>query len=229
MTNSVQRVEVRTGRYADSVTLMEISRRLSATSGVTNAQVAMATELNLEVLRGLGFVVPDGLAANDLVVAVLAADEAALSAGFDAATAALAERGSRGPGGADVGLGGSVPPRTLGSAIRRGGGNLAVVSVPGAYASVEALDGVEAGASVMLFSDNVSLAQEVLLKEAAAAADVLVMGPDCGTAAIGGVAFGFANVVRPGTVGLVAASGTGAQQVMCLLDAAGLGVMPGWG
>jgi len=50
------------------------------------------------------------------------------------------------------------------------------------------------------------------------------MGPDCGTAVIGGVGLGFANVVRPGPVGLVAASGTGAQQVMSLLAWAGVGV-----
>src|SRR2546423_14413509 len=76
----------------------------------------------------------------------------------------------------------------------------------------------------MLFSDNVPVAQEVLLKERAAERGLLVMGPDCGTAVIGGVGLGFANVVRPGPVGLVAASGTGAQQVMSLLDAAGVGV-----
>ena len=87
----------------------------------------------------------------------------------------------------------------------------------------EAFDAIASGMSVMLFSDNVSVEDEVRLKDAAAAADVLVMGPDCGTAHVGGVALGFANVVRPGSVGLVAASGTGAQQVMCLLDAAGVG------
>jgi succinyl-CoA synthetase alpha subunit len=88
----------------------------------------------------------------------------------------------------------------------------------------ETLDAIEAGVSVMLFSDNVSLEDEIRLKDTAAAAGVLVMGPDCGTALVGGVALGFANVVSAGEVGLVAASGTGAQQVMCLLDAAGVGV-----
>ena len=98
------------------------------------------------------------------------------------------------------------------------------MSVPGAHAVVEALDAIAAGVSVMVFSDNVPVEDEVALKDAAARAGVLVMGPDCGTAVVGGVALGFANVVRPGPVGIVAASGTGAQQVMALLDAAGVGV-----
>jgi FdrA protein len=50
------------------------------------------------------------------------------------------------------------------------------------------------------------------------------MGPDCGTAVVAGIGLGFANAVRPGPVGLVAASGTGAQQVMSLLDDAGVGI-----
>ncbi|MEU8385312.1 FdrA family protein, partial [Streptosporangium sp. NPDC048865] len=101
---------------------------------------------------------------------------------------------------------------------------LALVSVPGPYAFAEALDAVEAGLSVMIFSDNVPVGQEVLLKRRAAERGVLVMGPDCGTAVVGGAGLGFANVLRPGPVGLVAASGTGAQQVSCLLDLAGVGV-----
>ena len=117
-----------------------------------------------------------------------------------------------------------MAPRTLGSAAARSGATLAVISVPGQHAVTEAFDAIASGLSVMLFSDNVSVDDEVRLKDAAAAADVLVMGPDCGTAHVAGVALGFANVVRPGSVGIVAASGTGAQQVMCLLDAAGVGV-----
>ena len=96
--------------------------------------------------------------------------------------------------------------------------------MPGQHATVEAFDAIHRGVSVMLFSDNVPVEDEIRLKDAAAANDVLVMGPDCGTAVVGGVALGFANAVRPGSVGIVAASGTGAQQVMCLLDAAGVGM-----
>jgi FdrA protein len=86
------------------------------------------------------------------------------------------------------------------------------------------MDALDAGCSVMVFSDNVPLEQEVRLKEEAARRGLLVMGPDCGTAVVSGVGLGFANVVRPGPVGLVAASGTGAQQLMSLLDGSGVGV-----
>jgi FdrA protein len=97
------------------------------------------------------------------------------------------------------------------------------VSVPGESAFVEAMDAVDAGCDVMVFSDNVPVEQEVALKRAADRAGVLVMGPDCGTAMVAGLGLGFANAVRPGPVGIVAASGTGCQQVMSLLDSAGVG------
>ena len=105
-----------------------------------------------------------------------------------------------------------------------GGPRLALVSVPGQHAFVEAMDALEAGLDVLVFSDNVPLEQEVRLKAEAGRRDLLVMGPDCGTAVVSGVGLGFANVVRPGPVSLVAASGTGAQQLLALLDAAGVGV-----
>jgi len=99
-----------------------------------------------------------------------------------------------------------------------------LISVPGPHAFTEAMDALTAGANVMLYSDNVPVEQELALKEEGRRRGLLVMGPDCGTAAVGGVGLGFANVVRPGPVGLVAASGTGSQQLMCLLDGAGVGV-----
>ncbi len=110
------------------------------------------------------------------------------------------------------------------AAARAAGPGLALISVPGRHAFTEAVDALEAGCDVMIFSDNVPVEQEIALKEMAARAGRLVMGPDCGTAVVGGVGLGFAHTLRPGPVGLVAASGTGAQQVLCLLDTAGAGV-----
>ncbi|GGL29826.1 FdrA family protein [Phycicoccus endophyticus] len=213
-------VELRPGAYHDSVSLLQVSRVVAGAAGVEAAQVAMATELNVEVLTGMGFLVPPDAGPNDLVVALRAADDAGLGAGLAALEDALRGLSTT----ASRTTGEEVPPATLGSAVRRAGAGLALVSVPGPHAVTEAYDAVAAGASVMLYSDNVPVEDEVALKDAAAAADVLVMGPDCGTALVGGVALGFADVVRPGPVGIVAASGTGAQQVMCLLDAAGVGV-----
>lgn len=216
---STTHVDLRRGAYHDSVTLLQVSRTVADVVGVEAAQVAMTTELNVEVLTGMGFEIPEAAGPNDLVVAIRAVDEDAVAAGLAAAAAALSAKSA--PSG---GFGDAPAPRTTSGAVRAGGAEIALISVPGRYAATEAHDAISAGASVMLFSDNVPVEDEVRLKDAAAAADVLVMGPDCGTAVIGGVALGFANVVKAGPIGMVAASGTGAQQVMCLLDAAGVGI-----
>ncbi|MFC4531804.1 FdrA family protein [Sphaerisporangium dianthi] len=220
MTTSTDRVEVRAGQYHDSVSLMRVSQAVGSRPGVTVAVVAMATELNVELARDAGFAVP-GAGPADLLVAVRAESPAALeeaAAELDRQFAALAK------GGASADSGGEIAPRTTRAAARSWDASLVLVSVPGEHAFAEAMDAVEAGLSVMIFSDNVPVEQEVLLKERAGERGVLVMGPDCGTAVVGGVGLGFANVLRPGPVGVVAASGTGAQQVTCLLDHAGAGV-----
>ena len=97
----------------------------------------MATELNVEVLTGMGFTVPEGAGPNDLVIALRATDDAALAAGLAAVEAALADlrRGS-----ASAGELGSAPdPLTLGAAVRRAGAGLVVVSVPGSHAVTRSL------------------------------------------------------------------------------------------
>jgi FdrA protein len=215
-------LELRRGAYRDSVRLMQISQAIRAVPGVSGALVAMATELNLELAAGMGFPPPEGATPNDMIVAVTASCGEALAEALRRLDGELASA----PSASTVdGVGtGAVPPRTVGSAVHRSGAGLVLVSTPGRYAFLDAMDALDAGASVLLFSDNVPVHQEVRLKEVAAERGLLVMGPDCGTAVIGGVGLGFANVVRPGPVGLVAASGTGAQQVMVLLDAAGVGV-----
>jgi len=212
-------VQVRPGAYADSVTLLQVSKQVAAAPGVQAAQVAMATPLNVELITGMGFDVPD-VSANDMLIAIRLDDtgslETALAAVDDALTAASRTSGDESQT--------QAAPRTTGGALARSQGSLALISVPGASAFVEAMDAVDAGCDVMVFSDNVSVQQEVALKRAAERAGVLVMGPDCGTAMVAGLGLGFANTVRPGPVGIVAASGTGCQQVMSLLDAAGVGV-----
>jgi FdrA protein len=211
-------VEVRAGVYHDSVSLMRVSQALAARAGVEVAVVAMATELNLDLARDLGFAVP-AATGGDLLVAIRASGDRQLaeaSAELDRQLTAGAPAGGSRPQ--------DAPPRTTRSASRAWDATVALVSVPGEHAFVEAADAVEAGLSVMIFSDNVPVEQEILLKDRAREKGVLVMGPDCGTAVIGGAGLGFANVLRPGRVGVVAASGTGAQQVTSLLDLAGVGV-----
>jgi FdrA protein len=214
---STDHVTLRRGAYADSVALLQVSRDVQAVPGVVTAQVAMATALNLEVITGLGFDVPSEATANDMVVAIRVEDEGALDQALAAVDSGLAP--TRSSGSARE----AEPHRTTGSALRDGPG-LVLVSVPGASALVEAMDALDAGADVMVFSDNVPLEQEVALKQIAGERGLLVMGPDCGTAVVDGVGLGFANAIEPGPVGIVAASGTGCQQVLSLLDHAGVGV-----
>ena len=212
-------VELRPGAYADSVTLLQVSRAVQGVEGVATAQVAMATPLNLEVLEQMGFTLPLSTA-NDMVVAIRLDDASALDAALAAVDTALTRTTSRDDGGAT-----REPHRTTGAALREAGADAFVlVSVPGASATVEAMDALDAGHDVMLFSDNVPVEQEVALKTAAAARGLLVMGPDCGTAVVDGLGLGFANATSPGPVGIVAASGTGCQQLLALLDHAGVGV-----
>jgi len=227
LTASRTHVELRPGAYADSVALLQVSRAVQALPGVASAQVAMATGLNVEVLTGMGFEVPADAGPNDMVVALRLDEDGDLDAALAGVTLALADAGRRAPSSAEV-----APHRTTATALREvppGEDVVVLVSVPGPSAVVEAVDAIEAGRDVMVFSDNVPLADEVALKRAAAERGVLVMGPDCGTAVVGGVGLGFANVVEPGPVGLVAASGTGAQQVLALLDHAGVGVSHAYG
>jgi FdrA protein len=218
---SVERVTVRRGLYQDSVALMQLSRDVGASTGVTAALVAMATDLNLDVLTAMGFQLPDDLdSANELVIAIRADSAAAADLGLARADELLAAP-RRTPA---AGVGSGTQPRTIGSLVRTIGSGLALISVPGQHAFTEAMDALESDCDVLIFSDNVSVQQEIDLKEVAAERGRLVMGPDCGTAVVGGIGLGFAHTLDAGPVGLVAASGTGAQQVLCLLDAAGVGI-----
>ena len=158
------------------------------------------------------------------MIAVRADDRDALRAAFDAAEAAL--RGPAASGRDEAGWN----PRSLETGLRAlPGANLAIVSVPGGYAAREARRALERGLNVMLFSDNVAVEEEVALKTLARERGLLMMGPDCGTAMIAGAPIGFANAVPRGDIGLIAASGTGLQEVACLIARAGGGISHGIG
>lgn len=212
-------LQVRKGAYVDSVSLMQVSKAVASLPGVNTAMVAMATELNLELAAGMGFPPPPAAGPNEMLVAVDAQDERSLSAALDEVEVALRTRSTP-----TAGFGGAPAPVTVGAAARSGDPAVALISTPGRFAFADAIDAVDAGLHTMVFSDNVPVEQEIALKKYADAAGVVVMGPDCGTSVVGGVGLGFANVVRPGPVGIVAASGTGAQHLMTLLDGAGVGV-----
>jgi FdrA protein len=208
--------------YVDSVLQLAATRAMRETEGVDWAAAAMATPGNLATLAEEGFDDLGGAGANDCFLAVRAGSQAETDAALATGEQALSGSAQRGrPAEAGVGR----PPRSLDEAATAlAGANLALVSVPGDYAALEAHKALSAGLHVLLFSDNVPIDEEVELKVRGEALGLLVMGPGAGTAVLGGAALGFANQVGRGRVGVVAAAGTGAQEVMCLLDRWGAGV-----
>lgn len=215
-------ITVKRDSYYDSVFLMLATRDLKAAPGVTDAVVTMGTPMNLELLRNLGFA-GDQLSKagpNDLIIAVETESEDAGAEAVALAGDLLTRKKEQAATPGDL-------PRTgsLSSGLKLiPEANLALISVPGAYAAREAHKALDQGLHVMLFSDNVSLDQEIELKKRAVELGLLMMGPDCGTAIINGMPLCFANQVTRGPVGVVAASGTGLQEVTCLLDRLGTGI-----
>ncbi len=213
-------VKVIANRYADSVKLMGIARGLRGLDGVGGCEMGMGTAANLEALAARGVEAQAG--PSDLIVAVQADSDELAQTTLAQAEQELSSGASAGPAGAKADR---EPPRSLVSArARLDDANLAIISVAGEYATLEAHRALSAGMHVFLFSDHVSLEDELDLKQRGEELGLLVMGPGCGTAMLGDVGLGFANVVTSGPVGIVAAAGTGAQESACLLDAAGIGV-----
>ena len=211
--------EVRKDAYFDSVTLMMASSKMCEVPGVKNAAIMMGTDHNRDLMTAAGLIGPGtpAFTANDTVLGIIAESEEAAVAAIAAMEEYLAKKASS--------AGGEQKAKTLDGAKRvRGDLNFAVVSIPGRYAKAEVDKALDMGLHVLLFSDNVTLAEEIALKEKAVEKGLLMMGPDCGTAIINGTALGFANVVRNGNIGLVAAAGTGLQEATVLIDRFGGGV-----
>jgi FdrA protein len=203
--------------YLDSVFLMQVARAIEGRPGVKNVAALMATPANKELLREAGFngEEVDSAGPDDLIVGVAAQTDGQARAAIgslDALLAGTAVDAGRFARGWDDAL--SQLPDA----------NLAVISVPGEFAATEIEQALDSGLHVFCFSSNVPLADEVRLKQLAASRDLLLMGPDCGTAIIAGRGLGFSNVVRRGPIGVVGGSGSGIQAVSCLIDAGGSGV-----
>jgi FdrA protein len=216
---------VERGRYLDSVALMRVSRRLETLAGVESAALMIGSPSNKALLRGAGLLAEEGEAAtpNDLIIAVSAVDEPAAAHAMDNVERLLSE--------AQVPAPESLPrARGLAGALELlSGANLALISVPGEFAAYEARKALGRGLHVLLFSDNVPLEEELELKTLAKERNLLLMGPDCGTALIAGTPLAFANVVPRGDVGIVSASGTGLQEVASLIARLGGGISHGIG
>ena len=212
--------EVRKGFYLDSVALMRLSREIATIPGVVEAALMMGTPSNIAIMRNAGLLSGDiSTQGSDLILAVKAETEQAARAALDDAAKALDKPKSQAGGKS------AWRPRSIASAVAATpNANIALISVPGEFAAAEARKALNRGLHVLMFSDNVSIADELSLKQQAREAGLLMMGPDCGTAIINGAPLAFANKLKRGKVGIIGASGTGTQEISCLVSEAGVGI-----
>ncbi len=221
---SVIKAEIRSGVYYDSAVLMQLQRSLADLPGVEDAGVIMGTPTNKELLMRVNLVTPEVEQAkeNDLVIVVRAGDEKSAGDALQRVDELLSARKSS--------IQQDYRPRSLeGAQSMMPDANWVLISVAGRYAAGVAREALRLNKHVFLFSDNVPVEEEISLKAEAAQKGLLVMGPDCGTAMINGIGLGFANKVRRGPIGVVAAAGTGLQQVASRIDQLGGGMTFGIG
>lgn len=213
------KAEIRSSAYFDSVVLMQLQRGLTELPGVVDAGVFMGTEANKNLLEQSEMSAPevDEAGPDDLLIVVKAEDASSAESALEQVDELLVRR----RGGAEV----DYRPKSIETAIEMmPAAHWVLVSVPGRFAANVARQALESGRNVFLYSDNVTLEEEVDLKQTAGERGLMVMGPDCGTAIVNGAGLGFANSVRRGPIGLVAASGTGLQAVSTYIHGLGSGI-----
>jgi FdrA protein len=212
---------IKKGEYYDSVTLMQAVKSINALSGVIDSAIVMGTKENKSILETSGLLLDEFKKSSDtdLLIAVKAdTPERAEQVLAEVNTVLKSVRKRSDSGSAPL-------PRSIDAAVKLlPGANLALISVAGRYAGDVAMKVLKSGLHVMLFSDNVPIEQEIALKQYTVKQGLLVMGPDCGTAIINGVPLAFANKVNRGNIGIVAAAGTGLQEVSCLISNQGAGI-----
>ncbi|MEH7307459.1 acyl-CoA synthetase FdrA [Neobacillus drentensis] len=214
------KVVIKQNTYFDSVSLMSLSTKANQIDGVEQAFVAMGTEMNKEVLRNVGLITPELEEAktSDLMIVVKAETDEICEHGYLEIETLFTKKNS----GTSKN---EIKYSTISSAATSiPEANIALISVNGAYAAREAKKALDNDLHVMLFSDNVSIEDEVELKNYAHEKGLLMMGPDCGTAIINNVGLCFANAVRNGDIGIVGASGTGSQEMSVRIHDFGGGI-----
>lgn len=211
----MKKVVVKKNRYVDSVSLMGVSERVTAMQGIENAEAQMATCANRDVLKMLGYELPEQVSPNDLLIAITAEDEGSYAAALQMAEDIIDRKNTD-----------SDRHYSDISEIdmEEDAYDLCQISLPGEYAAAEAKKALEKGMDLFIFSDNVSLEEELELKQLGMSLGRLVMGPDAGVALIDGVALAAGSIIRKGPIGIVAASGSGAQEVGCIIEKCGMGV-----
>jgi succinyl-CoA synthetase alpha subunit len=215
--------------YRDSIGLMQVAGALNRRASVSGSTCTLATDHSVSLLveRGIPKELLLDVSSSDLIVAVQAETDEAGKSALAAAKGMLSEEsdesGASGEDGAPKIVIRSLLESSRSWTNEESKTGWALISVPGDFAAAEAQKALRLGLNAFIFSDNVSITDELNLKQEAAKRNLLVSGPDCGTGIINGIPFGFANSIRSGNVGLVGASGTGLQEVGCLLDSLGVG------
>ncbi len=201
---STIKTEIRSGVYYDSAKLMSLQRSLAGLPGIEDAGVVMGTDSNKELLEHIGLASAEVMASkpDELAIVVKAKDSKTADEALAQVDSLLAAR----KGNIDE----EYRPRSLESAAEMlPDASWVIISVAGRYAAAVTREALRLGKHVHLFSDNVSVEEEIALKTQARELGLLVMGPDCGTAMIEGQGLAFANKIRRGPIGVVAAAGTG--------------------
>lgn len=212
----MRKIKIDKNRYVDSVTLMSIGDKVMQMDGVENAEVQMGTPANVEILNDLGYIISDDCSSDDLVFAVTAHNEEYAAEAFEMMDAILNRNVIEEQGKSYN----SIDEINLSEDEY----NLVQISLPGEYAFEEAKKALLKNLNVFIFSDNVSLDEELELKMLGKQRNLMVMGPDCGVGFIDGVCLGAGSIMQPGEIGIVAASGSGAQEVGCIIEKCGLGI-----
>ena len=218
-------IEVLTDVYRDSILLMRVSKEVESNDKINQVLAVMGTPANLSLIEETGFTLPPDLQVgpNDLLIVIQGKDDHVTKKAKEQFLDLIEPS-------ADVITAGEIIPQSISDAIKiHPESNIAVISVPGDFAAYTAREALQNGLHVFLFSDGVSLEDEIKLKEYARKNNLLMMGPDCGTALISGVGLGFANKVPSGPVGIIAASGTGAQALSSSLADVGVSHVIGCG
>lgn len=217
----MQKVLVKKNTYFDSATLMALAQKVKRLPGMHEAVAVMGTDHNKELLSNVGLLSAEARESTprDLIIAVEGDSAEAVDTAVKSIQEGLTVQDE------EVIQERDQAPTSIEEALKRNtDANLVLISVPGQFAAWEARKALEAGLHVMLFSDNVPLEDEVALKQLAAQKGLLMMGPDCGTAVVNRAPLAFANVLRKGEIGIVAAAGTGLQEVSTLIHQYGFGI-----
>lgn len=213
---------VKKGSYHDSVVLMLLTNQISSIEGVKKVSIMMATPANKDIYKqsGLSTSELEEASANDMVVVADVDDDGLLDVIMEEVEAFFKKQST-----SESDKKGAEAVRSWDKALGKlADANLAVISIPGAYAALEADRALDEGMNVFMFSDNVTLEDEIKLKKKAHEKGLAVMGPDCGTGIIQGVPIAFTNHVAPGPIGIIGASGTGIQELTTIIDRLGEGV-----